>query len=73
MDALAIITFVGAEHSGETEGSMQVFWQFIHSISSFKVSENKDSVVVLATGISAWSFLLSTLEGWILNYNHWQG
>lgn len=73
MDALAIITFVGAEHSGETEGSMQVFWQFIHSISSFKESENKDSVVVLATGISAWSFLLSTLEGWILNYNHWQG
>lgn len=37
MDALAIVAFVGAEHSVETQDSMQVIWQFIHSISSFKV------------------------------------
>ncbi|EEF35831.1 hypothetical protein RCOM_0542680 [Ricinus communis] len=37
------------------------------------VEETEKAYDKLASGISARSFLLSTIEGWKINHKHWQG
>ncbi|KAG8364194.1 hypothetical protein BUALT_Bualt19G0102900 [Buddleja alternifolia] len=73
IDCLAIVTFVGANDSEETESSMQMIWHFIHSNIGENIVVKKHSPVVLSAAISAWSLLLTTLNGWSLNHNYWKG
>ena len=39
----------------------------------FQVSASKEVPEVISAAISAWSFLLTTIDGWELSHNHWQG
>ncbi|XVE93504.1 hypothetical protein REPUB_Repub01dG0198400 [Reevesia pubescens] len=68
-DCLAVVTFFGASNSDETEEAMQLLWNFIHSTSD----SSAHSPAVLTAAISAWSFLLSSIDGWMLSYKKWQG
>ncbi|KAK6143618.1 hypothetical protein DH2020_023966 [Rehmannia glutinosa] len=72
IDCLAIATFVGVNDFEETEASMQILWQFILPESGENVVVKKHSTSVLSAAISAWSLLLTTVDGWHLNYNHWR-
>ncbi|XWS68129.1 hypothetical protein CRYUN_Cryun04dG0063900 [Craigia yunnanensis] len=72
LDCLAVVTFFGASNSDETEEAMQLIWKFIHPESDSSMKRNH-SPAVLTAAISAWSFLLSTIDGWRLSYNNWQG
>ncbi|KAJ6853262.1 uncharacterized protein M6B38_251725 [Iris pallida] len=69
IDCLAIITFVGANNWDETEESMKVMWEIIHSKSSSKVK--KPSPAVLAAAVSAWSLLLTTIGGCRIDLDSW--
>ncbi|XP_021290743.1 uncharacterized protein LOC110421460 isoform X2 [Herrania umbratica] len=72
LDCLAVVTFFGASNSDETEQAMQLIWNFIHPESHSNM-ERKHSPDVLTAAISAWSFLLTTIDGWRLSYKNWQG
>uniref|UniRef100_A0A5B6YNU7 Putative interferon-related developmental regulator 1 n=1 Tax=Davidia involucrata TaxID=16924 RepID=A0A5B6YNU7_DAVIN len=73
LECLAIVTFVGAEDFEDTERSMKIIWQFIYPGSDSNVGTNKHSAPVLAAAISAWSFLLTTMDGWRLDHKYWKG
>ncbi|KAI3958929.1 hypothetical protein MKX01_023605 [Papaver californicum] len=62
LDCLAIITFVGGDDLCETERSMQLMWQFFHPNSGNNMVEPTPSAMMLTTALSAWSFLLSTMD-----------
>ncbi|KAK8695708.1 hypothetical protein V6N13_000859 [Hibiscus sabdariffa] len=72
LECLAIVTFFGAENSDETEKAMQLMWSFILSEPG-STMKKKHSPAVLPAAISAWTFLLTTLDGWRLSYKIWQG
>ncbi|KAJ6812819.1 uncharacterized protein M6B38_145785 [Iris pallida] len=69
LDCLAIVTFIGANNWDETEKSMKLIWEIIHSKSSLKVS--RPSSAVLAAAVSAWSFLLTTIGGCRIDLDSW--
>lgn len=73
LDCLAIVTFIGGDNAEEIERSMQIIWRFINPVMSSNGISGKHSAAVLCAAISAWSFLLTTLDGWRLNYKNWQG
>ncbi|CAA0830974.1 interferon-related developmental regulator family protein / IFRD protein family [Striga hermonthica] len=73
IDSLAIAAFVGANDFEQTEASMQIIWKFIFSKSGENAVVKKLPPSVLYTAISAWSLLLTTVDGWNLNHNHWHG
>lgn len=73
MDCLAIITFVGGNDFEETEASMQIVWNFINPRPIENVVERKHSDSILSAAISAWALLLTTVDGWNVNHNHWRG
>lgn len=73
LDCLAIVTFVGRSDLEETQKSMQNIWHYIHSESGYNVGRGNHSAAVRRAAISAWSFLLSTMDGWTLKYKYWQG
>ncbi|OWM79164.1 hypothetical protein CDL15_Pgr003335 [Punica granatum] len=70
LDGLAIITFFCNENSMEVENMMQIIWDNIHQGSDSTATGNTDRKMCL---ISAWSFLLSTLDGWRLSCRCWKG
>lgn len=70
-ECLAIVTFFCASNSAETERAMGIIWEFIHSDSN--ANARKRSPDVLVAAISAWSFLVSSLDGWRFNAKFWQG
>lgn len=72
LDCLAVVTFFGASNSDETEQAMQLLWKFIYP-ESHSGKQRKDSQAVLTAAISAWTFLLTTIDGWNLSYKTWQG
>ncbi|CAK9178961.1 unnamed protein product [Ilex paraguariensis] len=72
LECLAIITFVGGEEAEETEKSMQIMWQVVHPKLSSNVVATKPSPVMITAVVSAWSFLLTTMDGWTLNSKSWQ-
>ncbi|EXC31469.1 hypothetical protein L484_003668 [Morus notabilis] len=71
LECLAIVTFFCASNSAETERAMGIIWEFIHSDSN--ANARKRSPDVLVAAISAWSFLVSSLDGWRFNAKCWQG
>ncbi|CAA3024528.1 interferon-related developmental regulator 1 [Olea europaea subsp. europaea] len=73
IDCLAVATFVGGSDFEETETSMQILWQFIHLVRSDNVAAKKHSSAALSAAISAWSLLLTTVDGWNINYKYWKG
>ncbi|XP_073125465.1 uncharacterized protein [Henckelia pumila] len=73
INCLAVITFVGGNDFEETEASMRIMWNFIHSRPIENVVERKHSGSILSAAISAWSLLLTTVDGWNLHHNHWRG
>ncbi|KAL8027606.1 hypothetical protein ABFX02_14G106600 [Erythranthe guttata] len=73
IECLAIATFVGANDSEQTEASMKIIWHFIQASSSENVVVKKRSSSVMSAAISAWSLLLTTVDGWNLSHTYWQG
>ncbi|XP_058080370.1 uncharacterized protein LOC131228612 [Magnolia sinica] len=73
LDCLAIVTFVGGNDCEETHRSMQMMWQSIHPKSGSNVaSVSKPTPAVLAVAVSAWSFLLTTIDRWKTDSINWQ-
>ncbi|KAM7514413.1 hypothetical protein LguiA_003996 [Lonicera macranthoides] len=72
LDCLAIITFVGGDEPEQTEKSMQIMWQVVHPKLGSNVVAIKPSPALISAVVSAWSFLLTTMEGWTLNPKSWQ-
>ncbi|XWS24122.1 hypothetical protein CRYUN_Cryun28dG0073700 [Craigia yunnanensis] len=72
LDCLAVITFVGGNDPEETEKSMQIMWQFVHPKLGSNVITVKPSAAVITAVVSAWSFLLTTMDGRRLNPKLWQ-
>ncbi|KAM7479108.1 hypothetical protein LguiA_027321 [Lonicera macranthoides] len=72
LDCLAIVTFVCGDSSVETERSLEIIWGFIDSESGSTVGASKHLATVKATAISAWSLVLTTIDGWMLNVKYWE-
>lgn len=72
LDCLAVNTFVGGEEPEETERSMQIMWQVVHPKAGVNVMGGKPSPAVIAAMVSAWSFLLTTINAWSLSLKDWQ-
>ncbi|KAF4361320.1 hypothetical protein CsatB_007445 [Cannabis sativa] len=72
LECLAVITFVGGSDPEQTERSMQIMWQVVHPKLKANVVAAKTSGATISAMISAWSFLLTTMDGWKLNPRDWQ-
>lgn len=72
LECLAIVTFVGGEGSEETEKSMQIMWQVVHPKLGSNVVVTKPSSALITAVVSAWSFLLTTVDSRTLNYKSCQ-
>ncbi|MQL92083.1 hypothetical protein Taro_024722 [Colocasia esculenta] len=72
LDCLAIISFIGGEDVVEKEKAMKIIWELILPKSGSNVTLTKPNPVVLASAISAWSLILSTLNPWSINSYNWQ-
>lgn len=72
LECLAVITFVGGNEPAETERSMQIMWQLVRPKLGSNVVAVKPSAPVIAAVVSAWSFLLTTMDGWTLDPKDWQ-
>ncbi|KAL4566276.1 hypothetical protein LXL04_030390 [Taraxacum kok-saghyz] len=73
LDCLAVITFVGGNEPEETEKCMQIMWQVVHPKLGLNVIATKPTPQVITSMVSAWSFLLTTTDGWTLDPKTWQG
>ncbi|KAA8528463.1 hypothetical protein F0562_035818 [Nyssa sinensis] len=71
VECLAIITFVGGNEPGKTEKSMQMMWQVVHPKLGSNVVATKLSPAIITTVVSAWSFLLTTMDGWTVDPKYW--
>ncbi|PSS19708.1 Interferon-related developmental regulator like, partial [Actinidia chinensis var. chinensis] len=72
LDCLAIVTFVGGTEPEETEKSMQIMWQVVHPKRGSNVVATKPSPAVITAMVSAWSLLLTTMDGRTLDPKTWQ-
>ncbi|XP_061969824.1 uncharacterized protein LOC133692717 isoform X1 [Populus nigra] len=72
LECLAFVTFVGANETEETERSMQIMWQLLHHKLGSNVVAVKTPAVVVTAVVSAWAFLLTTMDGCSLNSKDWQ-
>ncbi|XP_070016821.1 uncharacterized protein [Nicotiana sylvestris] len=64
LECFAIVTLIGAKNTDETERSMEIIWKIMNE-------DTKPNVV--AAAISAWSLLLSEINGWCVNHKKWKG
>ncbi|KAJ0535850.1 hypothetical protein HanIR_Chr09g0435101 [Helianthus annuus] len=73
LEGLAVIAFVGGNEPEETEKCMQIMWQVVHpKLGPMYVVATKPSPGIITAVVSAWSFLLTTMEGWTLDPKIWQ-
>lgn len=72
LEGLAVIAFVGGNEPEETEKCMQLMWQVVHPKLGPNVVATKPSPAIITAVVSAWSFLLTTMEGWTLDPKLWQ-
>ncbi|KAJ9166326.1 hypothetical protein P3X46_021100 [Hevea brasiliensis] len=72
LECLAVITFVGGNEPEETERSMQIMWQLVRPRLGSNVVAVRPSAPVITAVVSAWAFLLTTMEGWTLDPKDWQ-
>ncbi|KAI3673088.1 hypothetical protein L6452_39199 [Arctium lappa] len=73
LDCLAVITFVGGNEPEETDKCMQIMWQVVHPKLGPNVVATKPSPPIITAMVSAWSFLLTTMDGLTLDPKSWQG
>ncbi|XP_039007600.1 uncharacterized protein LOC120135407 [Hibiscus syriacus] len=73
LECLAVVTFFGANNSYETEQAMQLLWEFILPPACASSKKKEHSPTLLSAAISAWSFLLTSIDGWRLSYKIWKG
>ncbi|XP_022718699.1 interferon-related developmental regulator 1-like [Durio zibethinus] len=71
LDCLAVITFVGGNDQDETEKSMQIMWQLVQTKLGSNIITVKPSAAVITAVVSAWSFLLTTMDVWRLSPKLW--
>ncbi|XVE70189.1 hypothetical protein DITRI_Ditri10aG0052500 [Diplodiscus trichospermus] len=69
VECLAIITFVGGN---DPEKAMQIMWQLVIPKLGSNVIAVKPSAAIITAVVSAWSFLLTTMDGWRLSPKLWQ-
>lgn len=72
LEGLAVIAFVGGNEPEETEKCMQLMWQVVHPKLGPNVVATKPSPAIITAVVSAWSFLLTTMDGWALDPKLWQ-
>lgn len=72
LEGLAVIAFVGGKEPEETEKCMQIMWQVVHPKLGPNVVATKPSAGIITAVVSAWSFLLTTMDGWTLDPKSWQ-
>ncbi|KAK7321642.1 hypothetical protein VNO77_32476 [Canavalia gladiata] len=72
LECLAIITFIGGNDQEETQRSMDIMWRVIHPRLGSNVVAVKPSAPLITSAVSAWSFLLSTMNELKLNSKIWQ-
>ncbi|KAL4583366.1 hypothetical protein LXL04_007937 [Taraxacum kok-saghyz] len=72
LEGLAVIAFVGGKEPEETEKCMQILWQVVHPKLGPNVVASKPSPGIITAVVSAWSFLLTTMDGWSLDPKSWQ-
>ncbi|KAL8230965.1 hypothetical protein R6Q57_000743 [Mikania cordata] len=72
LEGLAIIAFVGGNEPEEIEKCMHIMWQVVHPKLGPNVVATKPSPGIITAVVSAWSFLLTTMDGWTLDPNSWQ-
>ncbi|EPS61999.1 hypothetical protein M569_12794, partial [Genlisea aurea] len=72
LECLAVNTFVGGDEPEQTEKSMQIMWQVANPKLRPNVATPKPVPSVIATAISSWSFLLTTLDSRALHPKSWQ-
>ncbi|KAF5178223.1 Interferon-related developmental regulator 1-like protein [Thalictrum thalictroides] len=68
LDSLAVITFVGGNGLEDTERSMEIIWRFLH-----EELTTKPNTQVIISAISAWSFLLASIQTWSISSKLWKG
>lgn len=73
LEGLAVIAFVGGNEPEQTEKCMQIMWQVVHPKLGPNVVATKPSPEIITAVVSAWSFLLTKVEGRMLNAKRWQG
>lgn len=73
LECLAVITFVGGNEPEETDKCMQIMWQVVHPKLGPNVVATKPSAPVITAMVSAWSFLLTTMDERTLDPKSWQG
>lgn len=72
LEGLAVIAFVGGKEPEETEKCMHIMWQVVHPKLGPNVVATKPSPGIITAVVSAWSFLLTTMDGWTLDPKSWQ-
>nr|GEV73563.1 hypothetical protein [Tanacetum cinerariifolium] len=72
LEGLAVIAFVGGNEPVETEKCMQLMWQVVHPKLGPNVVATKPSPAIITAVVSAWSFLLTTMEGWAVDPKLWK-
>ncbi|XP_052201495.1 uncharacterized protein LOC127807571 [Diospyros lotus] len=72
LECLAVITFIGGNEPEETEKSMQMMWQVVHPKMVSNVVATKPTIGIITAMVSAWSFLLTTMDGWTFDPKMWQ-
>lgn len=72
LDCLAVITFVGGQNIEETERSMQVIWQIFHPNSGSHGVNSDHTSHIFTVAISAWTFLLTTIDNWNIDSKLWR-
>ncbi|XP_057974095.1 uncharacterized protein LOC131162016 [Malania oleifera] len=68
VECLAIITFVGGKEPADAMASMKIMWQLVDTKRSSNVVETKPSAELIATTVSACSFLFTTMDEWGFKY-----
>ncbi|PIA36743.1 hypothetical protein AQUCO_03200011v1 [Aquilegia coerulea] len=69
LDVLAVITFVGGKGAADTQRSMQIIWRFLREE---LVVASEPNTRVIISAISAWSFLLASIDKWNISSNAWK-
>ncbi|KAA0064441.1 hypothetical protein IC582_015457 [Cucumis melo] len=72
LECLAIITFVGGNDVEEIERSLQLMWQVVIPKLGQNVVAVRQSAAMVTAMVSAWSFVLTTMDGLKLNSKDWQ-
>ncbi|XP_071710283.1 uncharacterized protein [Rutidosis leptorrhynchoides] len=72
LEGLSVIAFVGGKEPEETEKCMQIMWQVVHPKLGPNVVATKPIPAIITAVVSAWSFLLTTMDGWTLDSKLWQ-